>query len=169
MRALCIAISTAACALLASTASAADPPPASLPPADQAAAFRAAGFSKRGGQWHSKCEDPGTPSYTPGAIETVKDLNGDGQLEAVITEGGTFCYGDAGQGYWLVGKQAGGAWKLIANGTGMASFLDTRGAGGWPDLEVGGPGFCFPVERWNGKEYKLQRYEYEGKPCKPGS
>jgi hypothetical protein len=65
----------------------------------------------------------------------------------------------------LVARQR--AWKLIANGTGMVSFLDTRGAGGWPNLEVGDPGSCFPVERWNGKEYKLQRYEYEGKPCKP--
>ena len=37
----------------------------------------------------------------------------------------------------------------------------------WPDISVGGPGFCFPVERWNGKEYKLNRFEYEGKRCKP--
>ena len=32
---------------------------------------------------------------------------------------------------------------------------------------VGGPGFCFPVQRWNGREYKLQRWEYDGKACKP--
>ena len=36
---------------------------------------------------------------------------------------------------------------------------------GWPDIQVGGPGFCFPVLRWNGKEYILNRHEYEGKPC----
>ena len=41
------------------------------------------------------------------------------------------------------------------------------GAMGWPDISVGGPGFCFPVQRWNGREYKLQRWEYEGKACKP--
>jgi hypothetical protein len=40
-------------------------------------------------------------------------------------------------------------------------------AGGWPDISVGGTGFCFPVERWNGREYKHQRWDYEGKPCKP--
>jgi len=28
------------------------------------------------------------------------------------------------------------------------------------------PGFCFPAERWNGKEYKLHRWEYDGKACK---
>lgn len=32
---------------------------------------------------------------------------------------------------------------------------------GWPDISVGGPGFCFPVGRWNGKKYKLHRFEYE--------
>jgi len=138
-----------------------------LSPADQCKALQAAGFAKRGSQWRSACEDPGTPSYTPGAIESVHDLNGDGQPEAVITEGGTYCYGDAGQGYWLVGKQANGAWKVLTHGTGMVGFLPTQGVGGWPDIQIGGPGSCFPVERWNGKEYQLQRYEYEGKPCKP--
>jgi hypothetical protein len=48
----------------------------------------------------------------------------------------------------------------------MLSFLTTKGVGGWPDIEIGGPGFCFPVERWNGKQYVLHRYEYEGKRCR---
>jgi hypothetical protein len=87
--------------------------------------------------------------------------------EAVLTEGGTYCYGNTGQGYWLVSKLANGSWKLVTNGTGILEFLKTKGADGWPDVSVGGPGFCFPVERWNGREYKLQRWEYEGKACKP--
>ena len=143
---------------------------ASAPPlsdSDRDAAFRAAGFTQRGDQWRSACEDPGTPSYTPGAIETVRDLNGDGRPEAVVTEGGTYCYGNAGTGFTLVSKQADGSWKPIHSATGMASFLATKGADGWPDLEIGGPGFCFPVVRWDGREYRLQRHEYEGKPCRP--
>ena len=32
--------------------------------------------------------------------------------------------------------------------------------------QMGGPGFCFPVWRWNGKAYALNRFEYEGKRCK---
>jgi hypothetical protein len=55
----------------------------------------------------------------------------------------------------------------MTGGPGIPEFLKTTGVNGWPDVSVGGPGFCFPVERWNGKEYKLQRYEYEGKQCKP--
>jgi hypothetical protein len=97
----------------------------------------------------------------------VRDLNGDGRREAVVTEGGTFCYGHAGMGYQLLSQQADGRWRVMTGGSGIPQFLKTRGAGGWPDISVGGPGFCFPVERWNGKMYELNRFEYEGKRCKP--
>ena len=138
--------------------------PTKLSPADEAAAFRAAGYTFKGRQWRA-CDDP-APSYVPGAIEEVRDLNGDGQPEAVVTEGSTNCYGNTGYGYSLVSKQAGGGWKLITKGTGILNILTTKGAGGWPDIEIGGPGFCFPVERWNGQKYVLQRHQYEGKPCR---
>ncbi len=140
---------------------------AQLSPADEAAAFAAAGFTRKGAQWRSDCDDPGTPSYSPGEIQQVKDLNGDGRPEAVIVEGGTYCYGFTGQGYKIVSQQADGSWKLITYDSGFPNFLTTHGSGGWPDIEIGGPGFCFPVHRWNGHEYVLNRMEYEGKPCKP--
>ena len=136
-----------------------------LSPADQTAAFRAAGFTRVGSAWHG-CDDPGTASYTPGAIESVVDLNGDGRPEAVITESSTYCYGMEGQAFSLVGKQADGSWKLIIHSSGIASFLADKGPGGWPDLEIGGPGFCFSAYRWNGREYEYNRDEYDGKPCK---
>ncbi|PKO88068.1 MAG: hypothetical protein CVU18_08460 [Betaproteobacteria bacterium HGW-Betaproteobacteria-12] len=138
--------------------------PASLAPADAAAAFKAAGFKLQGKRWRA-CDDP-TPTYEPGAIADVRDLNGDGRPEALITEGGSFCYGNTGYGYSLVSKQADGRWQLITNGTGILSFLSTRGAGGWPDIEIGGPGFCFPVARWDGRKYALHRHQYNGKPCR---
>ena len=133
---------------------------------DRDAAFKAAGFTLKGKDWRSDCDD-GSPSYTPASLDQVADLNGDGRPEALISEGGTNCYGDTGAGYRLVSKQADGSWKLVAGGTGMLTVLSSKGVGGWPDIEVGGPGFCFPVERWNGKEYVLRGYQYEGKPCKP--
>ncbi|MBC8120504.1 MAG: hypothetical protein H7Y22_01555, partial [Gemmatimonadaceae bacterium] len=58
--------------------------PAKLSPADEAAAFKVAGYTLKGKQWRA-CDDP-TSSYTPGAVEEVRDLNGDGRAEAVITE-----------------------------------------------------------------------------------
>jgi hypothetical protein len=135
-----------------------------LPPADEAAAFKAAGFKQHGKQWKS-CKDS-SASYVPGAIEQVQDINGDGRPEAVITEGSSACFGDTGVGYTLVSKQADGSWEVMSRGVGILIVQKTKGKDGWPDLEIGGPGFCFPVERWNGSEYKVIGKQYEGKPCK---
>ena len=139
----------------------------SLPAADQAALFKAAGFTRRGGQWRSECEDPGTPSYEPGTIARAEDLNGDGRPEAVVTEGSTFCYGNTGTAFWLLTRTAAGKWILLHQSQGVAEFLPTRGADRMPDISVGGPGFCFPVLRWNGRRYAQLHFAYEGKPCTP--
>ncbi len=136
----------------------------SLSVADEAAAFKAAGFKQHGKHWKS-CKDSGA-SYVPGNIEKVQDLNGDGLPEVVISEGGTGCYGDTGIGYALVSKQADGGWKVVTHGIGILTVLPTKGKDGWPDIEIGGPGFCFPIERWNGSAYKQVSLQYDGKPCK---
>ena len=137
----------------------------SLSEHDRTAAFTTAGLRRQGGTWRSDCGDPGTASYSGGDIETVRDLNGDGRPDAVLVEGSVYCYGMTGQGYWLVSKQADGKWRLLASGTGILRFLATKGTGGWPDMEIGGPGFCFPVHRFDGQAYRQHRLEYEGKAC----
>ena len=135
-------------------------------PADETAVFTGAGFTKQDGQW-VKCGDPGTASYQPGRIDATGDLNGDGQPEAVVIEDSAYCFGAAGTGYTVVSRQADGNWKIITEGEGIPTKLETKGVDGWPDIQVGGPGFCHPVERWNGTEYALNRHEYEGKRCTP--
>lgn len=155
------ALLTAAALLsLCASASAA---PEKLAPAEQAAAFKAAGFKQKGKLWRACMDDPSP--HSRGEIRELRDLNGDGRPEAVISESSAFCYGDLG-GYWVVSKQASGAWALVANGTGIPNFLAAKGKDGWPDMQVGGPGFCFPVLRWNGRAYTLHRHEYQGKRCK---
>lgn len=129
-----------------------------LSPTDAAAAFKAAGFKPKGKKWMACAE---------GTISEVRDVNGDGMPEAIISESGTECHGLTGEGYSLVSKQSSGAWKLVSGGTGIPLFLKGPVAGGWPDLQIGGPGFCFPVLRWNGQKYTFHRNEYEGKRCKP--
>jgi hypothetical protein len=138
------------------------------PAARDAAIFKAAGFKQTRRGWESGCDDAsaGAP-YDAGKIEQMKDLNGDGRPDAVVTEGGSYCYGNTGTAFWLVSQQPNGAWKLIYSETGIAEFLKTKGMGGWPDISVGGPGFCFPVVRWNGTAYKFNRNAYEGKACRP--
>jgi hypothetical protein len=135
-----------------------------LTDAEQSAVFKAAGAVQRKGKWVICVDDPNT---TGAVIETVRDINGDGRPEALVTEDGTFCNGFAGTGFRLLSKQTDGRWRVMTGGSGLPQFLKTRGAGSWPDISIGGAGFCFPVERWNGKEYKLHRFEYEGKRCKP--
>lgn len=132
------------------------------------AIFRAAGFTQLRTGWESgNCPAPHEISYSPGAIETVKDLNGDGRPEAVVIEGGAMCYGMTGQSFWLVSQQADGHWTLMTSSIGIPEFLATKGVGGFPDIQLGGPGFCFPVVRWNGTAYVENRYEYEGRRCTP--
>ena len=143
---------------------------AAVPPADQPAIYRAAGFKQVGTAWKSgNCDGAESESYSPGSIDTYEDLNGDGRPEAVVTEGGAICYGMTGSHFWLVSKQANGSWKLIHDETAMPEFMAAKGTGGWPDIQMGGPGFCFPIWRWNGSVYQLNRFRYEGKPCKPPS
>jgi hypothetical protein len=159
-----VAFAVIACAasVIAACAAAQD----TLSAEDQTAAFKAAGFERVDGQWQS-CGDPGTASYTPGQIDSIADLNGDGRPEAIVSEGSVFCFGGTEVGYSIVSKQADGSWRLITGGPGIPTPLESKGVDGWPDLEIGGPGFCFPVERYNGSEYALDRHQYEGKPCQP--
>jgi hypothetical protein len=140
---------------------------ASAPTAEQAAIFKAAGFTRAAGKWHTDCDQPDSGYYGPGQIESYQDLNGDGRPEAVVTEGGTFCYGNTGTCFWLLSKQSSGAWKVLHQSQGIAEFLKTTGVNKMPDISVGGPGFCFPVLRWNGKAFVHNRWQYEGKACKP--
>jgi hypothetical protein len=140
----------------------------SAPPAEQAAIFKAAGFTRQGTTWKSgNCDGAESASYSPGAVETFRDLNGDGRPDAIVVEGGAVCYGMTGMHFWLLSKQANGSWKRIYDETAMPEFLKTKGVDGWPDIQMGGPGFCFLIVRWNGKAYVKNRFEYEGKPCKP--
>lgn len=140
----------------------------SAPAGEQAAIFRSAGFSRNGTVWKSgNCKGMESDSYQPGAIDTYRDLNGDGRPEAVVTEGSANCYGMTETHFWLLSKQANGSWKRIHDETAMPEFLAVKGAGGWSDIVLGGPGFCFPVYRWNGRAYGLNRFEYDGKRCKP--
>ncbi len=128
---------------------------------ERAAIFRAAGLEQKGTDW------VGCGGDTTASIEkdNVRDLDGDGRPEVIVTESGTACYGNTGTGFYLLSKSSGGAWQLLYSSPGIPQFLDTR-ADGWPDVEIGGPGFCFPILRWDGKTYVfLRNHEYEPGAC----
>jgi hypothetical protein len=128
---------------------------------ERAAVFKAAGLALRGEDW------VGCDGNTTASIEQddVRDLNGDGKLEAIVTEAGSACYGMTGQGFHLLTQTGPGAWKVLYASAGIPAFLATK-ANGWPEVEIGGPGFCFPIERWDGKTYVFDRnHEYEPGAC----
>lgn len=121
--------------------------------AEQLKVFGAAGFSDQPTDCQLEAEH--YENYRPVTMDVVKDLNGDGRLDAIITEGSTLCYGFTGQGFFIVTKQADGEWRQVASGEGMPQFLPHRGVDGWPDIEIAGPGTRMPVLRYDGNTYKL--------------
>jgi len=131
-----------------------------LPP-DIGQAYQAAGMVMKNGHW-TGCpdDDNGMAEVLP---DDYRDLNGDGSADLVITDSGAFCYGITGQGFSLLSK-ASGKWQVIYASEGIPTFLPTgvKTPDGWPDVMVGGPGFCFPVLRWNGKTYVPNRRQADG-------
>jgi hypothetical protein len=125
---------------------------AALSASDEAALFAAAGFSLAGNGQYQRCkEEPVTLSYQPGHVE-LADINGDGRAEAWVTESSLFCYGNTGQHFVLL-TEAPAGWQVLLEAVGIA-VIKNGSSQGWPDIEVGGPGFReYPLYRWNGDGY----------------
>ncbi len=123
---------------------------AKLPPAEMAAVFNAAELGQRDGKVLDACGRPVEPRVD------VIDLNGDGQPEVFVLVQSS-CYGMAGAELSLLIKDKQGRWQRnLGFPAGDYKLLDTK-SHGYPDIEIGGPGFCSPVWRCNGKEYDLHK------------
>lgn len=118
-----------------------------LSPTDLKAVLAAAGLTERNGQWLDACDRPTEPQVD------VMDLNGDGKPEVFVSVSGT-CYGNTGVNLSLLIQDKQGRWQDNFGFPGVYRLLGTRHRG-YPDIEIGGPGFCFPVWRWNGSRYNI--------------
>ena len=85
---------------------------------------------------------------------TAKDLNGDGQAEVILLGGNTCTSGGNGSSLWLLTKSADGAWQTHLGFTAGAYTLLAEKSQGFPDIRVGGMGWCEGVWRWDGKTYQ---------------
>ncbi len=143
----------------------------SLAASDYDAIMKAAGFKKFGKVWAADADSAknGCSADIDDALfdnrPSIRDLNGDGNPEVVVTDTGTYCYGNTGQGFAIIGW-TGTGWKQLISTSGIPMFIARKGSP-WPDVEIGGPGFCFPRARWSGKDYSGNGgWFYDGKPCK---
>ena len=135
---------------------------------DRDGALRAAGYRQRGGTWMASCEADVKPvpkdSWYGLESAEMRDLNGDGIAEAVISGGSSYCFGNTGLSFKLL-VQSGSGWKLMADSMGIPAFYPRKGIA-WPDIEIGGPGSdCFPFLRWDGREYAYGGRSLEGRIC----
>jgi hypothetical protein len=142
-----------------------------LAPGDHDAIMKAAGFRKFGKIWAEEADSAkqGCSAGIDDALfdnkPSIRDLNGDGKPEVVVTDAGTYCYGNTGQGFAIV-SWTGSGWKQLIKSSGIPMFIARKGSP-WPDVEIGGPGFCFYRARWSGRDYSADGgWFYDGKPCK---
>lgn len=85
---------------------------------------------------------------------TVVDLNSDGVEEIILQWGNSFWSGYAGTSCTLLVKNVKtGNYDSNLGFPGVVEILKTR-TNGYRDLLIGGPGFEFPVYKWNGKSYE---------------
>jgi hypothetical protein len=90
--------------------------------------------------------------FDVGAKAYPVDMNKDGVEEVFVVMDGLL-FGNTGEGVALFMKNSAGVYvqqEEIAGG--IAVILDTK-TGGYPDLVIAGPGFDFPLYKWNGKSY----------------
>ena len=119
--------------------------------------FTAAGFKNTNGSWRGKC--------SMGHIPVIKDINGDGRLDAIVRDGGTECYASTGVGFYLLTTQKNGKWTRIFNSPGEPQFLKSVGRHGWPDIVGTNPSKCHNVFSWDGSKFNKVRQEFKAKPC----
>ena len=139
----------AACAVLAGAADAASAPP-SVAAADRSAILQAAGFAADAkGSIENECGEKVAPKFAPVALG-----GGAGDAVVLVIEAGpntAGCYGD-GPDLRLMKREAQGFREIFAMRGGMLIVLPRKGA--TPrEIARGGPGFAFPLLRWNGVRY----------------
>lgn len=97
--------------------------------------------------------DKDSKDYPFAALVLPTDMNKDGKEEIFVLFGNSFTSGMAGSSIILYIKNAPGVYAPQLGFPGMAPDVLVTNNLGYPDLLVGGPGFEFPVFRWNGKAY----------------
>jgi hypothetical protein len=87
-----------------------------------------------------------------------RDINRDGVNELVVStsaQGASGCVGRVGQEIDLLISDGRGGWEQnLGFDAHSLNFFD-RNDSDWPDIEISGPGFCFPIWRYHEGGYGI--------------
>ena len=111
------------------------------------------GFVLSGNKEQPFAQDKDSKEYPFTATVLPTDLNKDGKEEVFISFGNTYTSGNTGSSIVLFIKNTKNIYEMNLGFPGMTPDVLTTINKSYPDLVVGGPGFEFPVFRWNGKIY----------------
>ena len=111
------------------------------------------GFVLSGNKDEPFASDKDSKEYPFMAFVYPTDLNKDGIEEIFIVFGNTYTSGNTGSNVVLYIKNNSGNFTAHLGFPGTAPDILTTVNKGYPDLMIGGPGFEFPILRWNGKTY----------------
>jgi hypothetical protein len=101
--------------------------------------------------------DDASADYPFDASVYTTDLNKDGKEEVFILFGNSFTSGMTGSSIIVFITDKNGIYQMNLGFPGtLPDALSTANLG-YPDLLIGGPGFEFPVWRWNGKAYDFSK------------
>lgn len=130
----------------------------SLPAEDRNSLFKKSGFvlSKDKKQFVIAASE-GMMDYPFPAFVFPTDMNKDGKEEIFVIFGNGYTSGQTGSSLLLFIKDKTGNYQTNFGFSGAMPVIMPTKNGGYPDLLIGGPGFEFPVWRWNGKEYVYYR------------
>ena len=91
----------------------------------------------------------------PARTEIV-DLNGDGEYEVFVFWGNTCTSGHAESSLSLFTRDSSGRYRQQLGFPAASYTALLTGKDSYPDLQFGGPGFCFAVWSWNGNNYEFK-------------
>lgn len=94
--------------------------------------------------------------FEVGAKAYPVDLNKDGVEEVFVIMDGLL-FGNTGQGVALFIKNSAGVYEQQEEVAGGIAVILEGPSSGYPQLVIAGPGFEFPLYRWNGKSYTYVR------------